>query len=233
MGIKMKALGLGLLAALAVGGTSVVSAPADTGGVFHSDSNWTHIAGSQEGALHENVLSSGLGNITCGTANYTANVGGLTATEITVQPTYANCKTTEDGYPITIDINGCAFVLTISDDPATKHHTMHLECPTGKEITFTINPPIVGECTIHIPPQTPTTGGVVYKNVIHPVGGKHNLTIEVTIEGITHTQTEHSFGCGGGGEQHTNAFTFKSTITTVATNTEGAAVNVTATTASS
>jgi hypothetical protein len=232
MGIKLKALGLGLLGALAVGGVGVVSAPADTGGHFTSDVEWTHFKGGQEGSLHENVLIDHDLNsaITCKTATYTANVAGKTQTEITVEASYAECKTTaKEGfeYPVTVNMNGCAFVSTIGDEAGLKHHTLHLECPVGKEIKLSINPPVVGECHIYIPPQTPTTGGVAYKAI--EVGGKHALTADIIVEGITQKKEETGFGCGGAGG-HSNDVTADSTVIVEGFDTAGSPVNITATT---
>jgi hypothetical protein len=232
MSLKLKALGLAVFAALAVGAVSVVSATADTGGVFHSEVSWTHIKGAQEGTLHQNALiDHGEGDaITCSTVSYTGNTDALTETEITVTGSYSGCKTTNNGYPVTVDMTGCAFVLTIGDAAGLKHHTSHLECATGNEVDVTINPPFVGECHIKIPAQTPTTGGTAYKGIT--VGGKNALTLDITVEGITSTKTETGFGCLGA-PGHTNNSTLKGTVVAEGFNTAGGRVNISATTAAS
>jgi hypothetical protein len=235
MSLKLKALSLSVFAALAVGAVSVVSAPADTGGVAHSDVDWTHIKAKQYGSLHENTFfSHGLGDgVTCETAEYTASVPTKTVGEITVTPTYANCKTT-DGFPATVNMTDCSFVLTFTDDPNQEHHTAHLECPKGvTHAHVSVNPPIVGECHLTIPPQTPTTGGVTYTNIKHPTGtSPHSLTLNITAEGITHTAVETGFGCGGD-DGVTNNTTLNGKVIATGFDTGGKQVNITVTTASS
>jgi hypothetical protein len=236
MSLKLKALGLAVFAALAAGAVSVVSAGADTGGVMHSDVEWTHITGKQEGSLHSNVLVDHLlkNSVTCKTANYTASVGKKTATEVTVIPEYKECSTTDPVYPATVNMNGCHFTLTFTDLPEAKHHTAHLECPAGKEVKVSVNPPIVGECHIYIPPQTPTTGGVAYTNKKHPnpETSPHAITLDITVEGITVTREPTGFGCPEG-HTHDNKNTLKGTV--IATGFETAPgskqVNITVTTA--
>jgi hypothetical protein len=232
MGIKLKALGLGLLAALAVGGVGVVSAPADSGGVVHSDVEWTHIKGAQEGTLHQNVFITPAGSFTCKKAEYTASIGPKTVGEITVTPTYGECGLTNQSYTFHVEMNGCAFVLTFTDKSAEKHHTGHLECPKEKEVTITKDPPFVGECIIHIPPQTPTAGGVAYTNKLD--GTKHSVTLDITVEGITYTETSTGFGCGHGtADTHRNDTNLIGTVTATGFDTGGNQVNLTVTTASS
>jgi hypothetical protein len=238
MSLKLKALGLAVFAALAVGAVSVVSAAADEGGVAHSDVDWTHITGKQEGSLHENALvdHDEEDAVTCSTANFTASVAGKTQTEITVTPTYAGCETTENEYPTTVNMNGCTYTLTFTDDPAQKHHTVHLGCPAGKTVKISVNPPFVGECHTYIPPQTPTTGGVTYTT--HTIEEKHAtetthlhaLTLDITIEGITNTKEETGFGCAGGGGHSQNS-TLKGTVTVEGKDTDGKLTNITVTTA--
>jgi hypothetical protein len=232
MSLKLKALGLSVFAALAVGAVSVVSAGADSGGVAHSDVEWTHIKGAQEGTLHQNVFSAPVGAVTCKKAEYTASVGPKTVGEITVTPTYGECGVTGQSYTTHVDVNGCAFVLTFTDKSAEKHHTAHLECPKDKSITITIDPPIVGECIIHVWPQTPTTGGVAYTNKLD--GTKHDVTLDITAEGIEYTETSTGFGCGHGtAETHHNDADLIGTVTATGFNTAGEQVNLTVTTAAS
>jgi hypothetical protein len=231
MGIKLKALGLGLLAAFVVGGTSVVSAPADSGGVMHSDVEWTHLKGAQEGSWEANVLHdfSWEETYTCEVAKFTASISGKTATEVTVAPELEGCED-QNWWPLNLNMNGCTFVVTFTDQSAAKHHTAHMECPAGKEAVNTLDPPIVGECLTSFPPQTPTTGGVTYKTI--EVSGKHAITAEVAVEGITSTRTDVGFGCSEG-SGHDNEMDLTATIKVEGFNTNAEPTNVTVTTASS
>jgi hypothetical protein len=235
MSLKLKALGLALIAALAVGAVSVMSATANPGekqGHFTSDAAgaWTHVTGSREGTLHENVfIDHALGDaLTCTTVNATASVGVATATELTATPTFAGCKTTNEGREFHVDMNACAFVLTIFEKPETKDQTTHLECPAGKEVTLTVTGPFGVKCTIHIPPQTPTTGGVVYTTTTD-ANKKHTLTGEITAFGITNNRTEEGFGGCLFNAGHGNNATLLGKATAQGKDTNGKVVNITAT----
>jgi ketosteroid isomerase-like protein len=237
MSLKLKALGLAMFAALAIGAVSVVSAGADTGGVMHSDVEWTHITGEQEipvppPTVHDNRLIDHVQEdaVQCKVATFTANVAAKTATEVTATAHYTECETTNNGYPTNVNMNGCHFVLTFTDEAAAKHHTAHLVCPAEKNVKISINPPIVGECHTYIPSQTPTTGGVVYTQI--EIAGKKALTLDVTIQGITNTKEETGFGCGGAGG-HDNQSTLEATIKVQGKDTVGNPTNISVTTASS
>jgi hypothetical protein len=239
MSLKLKALGLALFAALAVGAVSVVSAGADSGGVMHSDVDWTHLTGKQEGPtetemLHENVLHDfDLDNaVTCEVANYTATLAEKTATEVTVIPEYDKCKTTTGGYPVEIDMTGCNFRLTFTDVAAEKHHTAHLVCPPEKNVDITVDPPLVGVCHITIPPQTPTSGGIAYTTHQYAGSEKHGVTLDITAEGITNSKVSTGFGCGSA-PTHSNNSALTGTVTVEGKDTENKQVNVTVTTAAS
>ena len=88
---------------------------------------------------------------------------------------------------ITFDVNDCHFKLTGSttgSDSGTDA-TVWIECPTGQSIQTT--GPL--GCTISIPSQTPTSGGVTYTNLPNHPGGAA-IEVKETITGITYTATE-------------------------------------------
>jgi hypothetical protein len=229
MSIKFKALGLAVLAALAVGAVSVVSAGADSGGVIHSDVQWTHVVGAQEGPSEDNRLHDFTVNdaVTCDSVTYTGSVGGKTPTQLTVIPEYTECHT-QKGFPASIQMNGCGYTLTFAD-MFVEHHTAHLQCPTGKTVVATVNPPIVGECHVHIPPQTPTEGGVAYTTIVE--NGKHAQTLNVTAEGVTVNRIDTGGGClGHAGHDNVTSLTATAVLTAYDTNVKQ--VNLTVTTES-
>jgi hypothetical protein len=85
---------------------------------------------------------------------------------------------------LTIDTNGCHYVLTgatTGSDNGTDA-TMSIQCPAGQTIRTTNS---VG-FTVAIPPQTPTTGGVVYANLPNHPGGSA-ISVTVTATGFTYT----------------------------------------------
>jgi hypothetical protein len=179
MSTKLKALGLGLIAAMAMSAMVVVNATAQTGGHFvSSDPGTTHVIGTESGAHQLHFVSEGgeAGQrIGCDNDSYTGTVSGGTATEITIAPSWSNCYTT--GSPETkfdIHENGCHFVFTVSKTPEG-HNTAHVKCPTGVAGIQITHP----NCGIRVPPQTVT--GVSYKNE----GNPHEVTLTSTVKKIT------------------------------------------------
>lgn len=228
MRLTLKVFSLALLVASAVGLSGGVPSLAETGGYFTSEASWTHVNGSKVGTLHQNVFTSSVfpEAITCKTAEYTASVGGTKVTELAVTPEFKECSTTKNGYPVVVDLNGCLFQLTIGKEPEAKHQTLHLSCAGSNEVTLTVNPPFVGECWIHIPPQTSTSGGVLSKAIFS--GSKHALELDVTASGITSNVTDKTFGCGGvSGENNSSSLT--GTVVATGTDTEAEEVDITAT----
>lgn len=230
MSFKLKALGLAMFATLAVGAVSVVSAGADSGGVIHSDVQWTHIVGEQEGTSEDNRIHDFTLNdaVTCDSVTYTGSVGGKTPTQVTVIPEYTECHT-QKGFEAKIHMNGCGYTLTFAD-MFVEHHTAHLQCPPEKTAVVTVDPPIVGECHIHIPPQTPTEGGVAYTTIVE--NGKHAQTLNVTAEGVTVNRKDVGVGGCGGHAGHDNVTSLTATAVVTAYDTNVKQVNLTVTTES-
>jgi hypothetical protein len=232
MSIKLKALGLALFAALAVGAVSVVSATAETGGHFTSESDWTHITGTDVGGVAENYLIDTPDNsrVTCpaGQVKYTASISGTTVTQITATAEYPNgceIRGTFNG-PATVHMNGCDFTLTV-ESAEPEHTAAHLVCPTDKEVTVTADPATIGSCIIHIPPQTPTSGGVVYEAGEH--NGAAGLTLNITAEGVTVNETPSGFlGCGTVSGHHNDSDLY-GTATVSGKDTDGIPVDIKAT----
>jgi hypothetical protein len=125
----------------------------------------------------------------CDVSKFASTVKG-SGSEATVLPTYykttpdTKCKSTIG--EVTIDVNGCDYDLTSKTDGKDGAQTdakVSITCPVGKEIEIT---GALG-CTIKVPEQTPTEGGVVYENGTE--GGKKDLTVKATATGITYTTT--------------------------------------------
>jgi hypothetical protein len=96
-----------------------------------------------------------------------------------------------------VRVNDCHYVLTGNTD---KEHPkasgkfdakVWIVCPPNKEIEITDT---ASDCLVKVPTQTPTEGGVIYKNEV--VGGKKVVKVEVTVTGVTYTT---SFVCQVGG----------------------------------
>lgn len=224
MSIKLKALGLGLLAAMAMSAVAVMNAGASTGGHFVSTEAHTNIEGF-EGAepnphvLHFNKEGGAPGErIGCDVDKYTGTISSAakTATEITITPSWEQCYTT--GSPNTkfeIHENKCDFLFTISKTPLA-HNTAHVKCQSAGE-AFVITHP---NCTITVPPQTVT--GVTYTNITE---SRHEVTLTSTVKGIT--AHYHAGICIFLGTTHKSEMT--GSVTVKGFNTEGVQIPVTAT----
>jgi len=197
MSLKLKVLGLGLLATLAMSAVAVMNASATSTGHFTSDSpnGLTTVEGFEGGSHFTELSSHGLeGGIVCDEATYDGTITGNTTTHITIIPHYTKCKTT-GGTPgeVTVDVNGCSFTFTPGH-----HGTVHIDCPVGKAIEIT-HP----NCTITIPAQTVGTAvkGVTYTTDIDPETGKHIITLDAN---TVHVATQYHAGiCIFTGTTHT------------------------------
>jgi hypothetical protein len=223
MSIKLKALGLALVAALAVGAVGVMGATASTGGHFISEQSHTIIKAEQVSShvLFDHELGIG---ITCKKASFEGTSNAITTTELTITPHYTECSGGGDA-SVDVTMNGCAYVFTVNTSPATSDNTTHVECPAAKVIEVHVDPPIVGTCTITIKAQTPL-GGLTYE--AGSSGGKSDISSNITISGIHAVKHESGFGCFGSAGTSETA-TLSGTATVKGFTTEGAAVGISAT----
>lgn len=128
-----------------------------------------------------------LGSVECSSATLDGTVTGTSGSQITVKPAYSGCS--GSGREFTTHVNGCAYVLTVSE--SSTNGTVHIECPAGKSIETTIDKFPEG-CTLTIPAQT--AGGVVdYKE--EGAGTGRDLLLTWTLEGLDYTRD----GCEVGG----------------------------------
>jgi hypothetical protein len=225
MSLKLKVLGLGLLAVMATSVFGVMNAGAVFGGHFvhHGVDPHATISGVEStGSIHklEFVKEGGAASevISCHNASYTGTVTANTFQSVTITPAWSNCTTgtpeTEPSFEV--DENGCDFTFT-SGKTGSTHHTAILTCPVGKSIEIT-HP----NCTIRIPAQT--LSAVTYTAITE--GGKNALTMNVTAKPITsHYEAGICIFLGT-----TQKSEMKGSVTIKATDTLGAQVNLTHTT---
>jgi hypothetical protein len=191
---NLKALGLALVAAMAIGAIGAQGASAVVEHSFRSGLTETVLTGKSESysnANHESmeVLTATEGLTVECYGTYEGKQVGQTLDEVTVHPKYNTCKG-----GVTVHTNGCNY--RFDSDTATstahfsateEHANATLECSeghTGIEITRP-------GCYIFFPPQTIT--GIRYTNVTH--SSKSALTVSATVRTIEYTVTSGSF-CG-------------------------------------
>jgi len=186
MSMKLKVLGLGLLAVLATSALAVVNASAEESGHFVSEATEHHliIKGAENQSNHTLLFQRTVNGefsgspIKCTKATYHGTLTGADATTtdaVAVRPHYTECSTGGVApHDVEIDVPvGCGTnVYVFTPNVSTKKATVHVEC----EITIT-HP----NCTIKVPKQT--LSGATYDTVEE--SGKHALTVTVTVPGIT------------------------------------------------
>jgi hypothetical protein len=114
----------------------------------------------------------------------------------------------------TADFNGCEYVFTGNTTGSAEGKTdatMWIACPESKKIVFTNS-----MCTIEIPAQTPTSGGVSYTNGTGQ-NGKADITLIMTVSGLTYS-TSGAFCALVGLPSEANNAGFTGTVTLEAPN---------------
>jgi len=198
MSMKLKALGLGILAMMAVGAFAVTNAGATVSGHFEFGSEHTFITGEEEGL--DFVADDG-SKIGCDEAKYTGtHKGTKTTTELTITPSWNKCYTTPTSGAMEeptwdVDENGCHLVFTSRALPAENDATVHVICPSATPITIT-HP----NCNITVDPQT--IGGEVGNGVTYT--GQNDGTPWVTLDvKVKVAATYHTGLCIFLGTNHT------------------------------
>ena len=219
MSIKLKALGLGLLAAMAMGAVAVLNASATTTGHFGNTATGGHalVVGTESGTHRLKFSIDGGTPIECEEASYHGTVASAAVNSVRVTPTYGKCKT-EGGSAgsVVVDTNECHFVFhsntKASGSKPSGHATVTVECTDKGPLVIT-HP----NCEIRIPSQSLT--GVTYT----PNGSE--ITLDATVGGVA-AQYESGI-CVFLGTSHTGAM--NGSVTVKGTNTDGSAASISAT----
>jgi hypothetical protein len=172
MSLKLKVIGLGLLAAILVSGIAVVNASANGEGHLVSEVTHTEIKGFETETHTGAMIIHGLaGEMVCDENSAVATITTETVVSVTGSATVSKCHTKGSATDIPVHINGCTGTGTIAKGTTENtEQTGHLVCPPGKAVVIT-HP----NCTVTIHPQTNTTGATI-KQITNPVTGKHEIT---------------------------------------------------------
>jgi len=222
MSLKLKALGLGILATLAMSAVAAMNASALSNGHFTSDVALTTLVGSEvPGTKHQTELTAhGLeGGVVCDEATYHATTSALTVNAIRVKATYHNCHTTpSEPTTTTVTMNKCEYEFT-SGGTGTVHI---VGCEAGKGIE--VHHP---NCTITIMPQT--VSGVKYETDTDTTanGTKHHI-ITLDANTVQFATQYHGGICIFTGTNHTGTLHGSVTVRGFAHGTNNQ-VNITAT----
>jgi hypothetical protein len=168
---RLKVLFIATMALAAV--SAVAASVARAVPLFHSHETLTTITAEEDGTgktAHQ-VLDFGANEgITCKQISAEATTSENTVTEITVKNiVYSECFSSVTAF---VNMNGCHYLFT-------SHGLLHIQCPAGKEIEFG-----VPGCTVKVPPQTPTGGGVTFHNIGSTDANTTEVTVEANVTGI-------------------------------------------------
>jgi hypothetical protein len=178
---SVKALGLGLLAALAVSATATPTASAFP--TFHSEFAGIFLTGAQT-AAGPNVLTTDLGEMKCNVVKFNGSQAAMTTTTMTLKPKYEECKVGMSN--ATVTANGCAYTFHLEEQAEPIEARMGIECPfAGGKIEIH-----VGECTITLPAQGPRKE-VTFTN--EGAGTTRAVIADLNLSGLHYV--EHGTGC--------------------------------------
>lgn len=142
---KLRALGLALFAALAIGaiGASLASASFP---LFHTEAEDTVLTGSQGQMANANVLTTDLGALKCKEVKYMGTQEVFTTSTMTLKPKFEKCQLGEENAVVTV--NSCAFVFHLGESTEPVEAQMDIECVDADQLVIHTE-----ECTTTIPPQ--------------------------------------------------------------------------------
>jgi len=212
---NLKALGLALIAVLAMSALVASAASAHTPAKFTVGKEKSEIVGEE--TVKNNFKVTGV-ETTCEEVNFTGTTpaGTVEAETQTITPSYKKC--TAESIFGTIEVTVTGFAAGECDYRLNANETADLECAAGKEVTVD-----AATCTIHVPPQK-GLGKITFTTGL--TEGRHDLTVHVE---LTKVKTNHTdgFGCPlpSGGESV--EATLSGTTTVSATNPPGVKVDLT------
>jgi hypothetical protein len=198
----LKALGLALLAALALSAVAATGAQAENKetGRFTAEKFPAVATGHQEGEVNRLKITTGAGetvrSIECASATYEATLPEK-STSLTVTPHYTGCKN-NDGIEVHVDLNGCDFKFTSETyTKATEetHGKVHIECPVGKQIEITVRNPFgtttgAPLCVIDIKAQTGKATLTYTNKPAEAPTPKPYVTVHANVTGLHYVETK-------------------------------------------
>ena len=187
---NLKTLGLAVFAVFAM---SAIAASAASADVLTAEFYPATVTGASETGTVDTFTTTA-GKWKCPNATYQGTISAASTT-LTLTPNFNGpndtCTSLAGIVPTIADVNGCDYRFHIGTGASTTG-TTDIECPAGKEITFTANQntagTLTGKCTIHVPPQS--LGGITYSVV--GVGTTREIKIVFNATGITYTETAGS-----------------------------------------
>ncbi|HEX6152580.1 MAG TPA: hypothetical protein VFZ19_03570 [Solirubrobacterales bacterium] len=208
MNRKIKALGLALVAALAL--TAVMASVASA--QFTSTKTHTILSGSQKEKTND-IFSAGegFGGMTCENMLLNGTTANLSESAWVIQPSFEGCK---DSFGRTVDVDNSSltYTLTSGGGKGTMHVSggMTLTVTSGGSVTCTI---------VYKSPQT--NNGFSYTNL----GGTSGIEVTVHMTNVITTTSGGFFNCGISNGEHKKG-TYDGTWVITGKNTAGEAASI-------
>lgn len=181
---NLKALGLALVAVLALGAITASSALA----AFEAEGTPVRVTRSanntQEFTYNEGVVTK------CTTVGGSGEQAISPSEDFRFNPTLSGCTFPAFGATAEVSMNGCGYTFT-SAMGSTSMST-HIACPEGQSIDITVKTFGSTLCDLHIAPQTP--GGTIAASNVGS-GTTREFKISLNVNGISGTRTGSSL-CG-------------------------------------
>jgi hypothetical protein len=152
-----------------------------------SEGTPTVLTGKQHAG--NDVVTIDAGTLSCNEATYTGEAVGTEVVEVTVTPTYSECKVF--GFlAATVDTNGCQYKFSVLEKEESNFEgSVDLVCPEGKKMEVT-----APGCRVTIGPQS-NLKKVTYTNL--GSGATREVTVDVSLTGIAYEEhkVSPSFSC--------------------------------------
>jgi hypothetical protein len=168
------------------------------GDLLTSESYPVTLTGNQESFIEFTFTT---GRAACNKAGFSASISGATNT-VTLKPSFSEC--TAFGFPALIDVNGCAFVVSVELGPSTFGQA-NLECPSEKSITVTAIAAGTAKCTVHVQPAV-NVGSMSFANVGWGSTREVRMSFFVTSLPYSHTKGTGLGSCTAGSGGFTGKF---------------------------
>jgi hypothetical protein len=210
---KLKALGFVLSAILALVALAAASGWAgeeegEQKGIpkrFWAEKAPALVTGNE--ATIENGFTNSKVETKCKQTHFIAKMAVTEVKELTVTPTYKECKTLN--LDTHFELNGCDYTFTLkagrtanTDQGTHTSGPVHIKCPDKSSMVFKVTTALGATyCTITIPPQTPTVPEVDTKNI--GIGSTRYVLFTFTVTGV-HYEVTGDNACGETGKKLTD-----------------------------
>jgi len=199
---NLKALGVAVMAVLALGAVAAGSASAE----FHSEVAHTTFSGAQEGT---HTFTTDPGTVHCKKATFSGTSEKATTNDVTVTFKYEECTLTSifGNIAVTVSPNECVYTFTTDG-------IVHVNCPAGKNIV--VSGP---GCTINVNAGQTLTGNT-YTNI--GTGTTREVLVHTAAHSIAYSYSGFTCGSGSG----TANGTYNGTTKITGTDTNGNHVGI-------